>query len=308
MRLSVREAFVIMKVKLLTWNRDGRKLAPFRSGVAAAFTLIELLVVIAIIAILAGLLLPVLKNAKQKAQGIQCLTNHRQLALAWRMYADDNRDTLVYASEDPGNPATYRASWMTGYMDFDPSNTSNWDPTVDIMQSPLWPYCGKNQALFRCPADKSFVKVSNGVRDRVRSISMNVFLGGWGGTDGGWGPEISAYTIYKKTSDLSDPGPVKVFVFLDMREDSIDMGNFATHMAGWGPPPNPNLYSFWDLPGSYHSRACGFSFADGHSEIRKWLDGRTTPPVVKGGLIVDKISSPGNVDVAWLQDHTTRPK
>ena len=45
---------------------------------------------------------------------------------------------------------------MTGYMDSDPSNISNWDPTVDIMQSPLGPYCGKNQALFRCPADKSY--------------------------------------------------------------------------------------------------------------------------------------------------------
>src|ERR1035438_2404836 len=62
------------------------------------FTLIELLVVIAIIAILAALLLPALVKAKLKAQGVLCFNNHKQLALAWRMYAEDNNDRLVYAS------------------------------------------------------------------------------------------------------------------------------------------------------------------------------------------------------------------
>src|SRR5262245_920427 len=71
------------------------------------FTLIELLVVIAIIGILAALLLPSLTKGKLRAQGLQCLSNHRQLALAWRMYADDNNDRLVFASEDPIRPETY---------------------------------------------------------------------------------------------------------------------------------------------------------------------------------------------------------
>jgi prepilin-type N-terminal cleavage/methylation domain-containing protein len=86
-----------------------------------AFTLIELLVVIAIIAILAAMLLPALTKAKQKTEGVQCNNKHRQLMLAWRMYADDNRDVLVYATATPGSIyAPY--SWVQGVMDFDPAN------------------------------------------------------------------------------------------------------------------------------------------------------------------------------------------
>ena len=142
-------------------------------------------------------------------------------------------------------------------------------------------------------------------KPRVRSISMNVFLGGWGGTDGYWGPIFSDYKIYLKPSELHDPGPANVFVFLDMREDSIDMGNFGTRMAGW--PDQPEDYGFYDLPGYYHHRACGFSFADGHSEIRRWRDDRTMPPIVPGGYVNDNFSSPNNRDVRWLQERSTRP-
>ena len=118
---------------------------------ARAFTLIELLVVIAIIAILAALLLPALNNGKLKAQGIQCMNNHRQLALAWRMYAEDNHDVLVYASDDPGDPYVNwqvldQYAWTLTHMDFDPNNQGNWDINYDMVKRPLWPYTSKNAA------------------------------------------------------------------------------------------------------------------------------------------------------------------
>jgi type II secretory pathway pseudopilin PulG len=273
--------------------------------------LIELLVVIAIIAILAALLLPALGNAKLKAQGIQCMNHHRQLALAWRMYTEDNNDRLLLASEGVregrliiGGERLPDPVWVMGLMDFNPNNRANWDPTVNIMTSPLWPYCGKNLNIWKCPGDRSFVTVAGEQKPRVRSMSMNFWFGGFGGSDGrlsggGW-------RIYRKMGDLTDPGPSRTWLFLDMREDSIDIGNFATDMTGWS--DQPASVGFYDLPGMYHHHACGFSFADGHSEIKRWRDSRTTPPLVRGGLIADGYKSPRNRDIIWLQERTTRKR
>jgi prepilin-type N-terminal cleavage/methylation domain-containing protein len=279
---------------------------------ARGFTLIELLVVIAIIAILAAMLLPMITKAKLRAHGIACMNSHRQLCLAWQMYSTDNGDRLLFASEshDPGKEWTADYAWVTGTLDPRAPDRDDWDVEMTIKKSPMWPYCGKNLGIWKCPADRSYVTVNGLQKSRSRSMSMNVFLGGWGGTYGNWelyeGGIWSDFKIYMKQSDLANPGPAKVFVFLDMREDSIDMGNFATSMAGW--PNSPDAYKFNDLPGFQHHLACGFSYADGHSEIKRWRDSRTTPPLVPNGSVDDTFTSPNNQDIAWLQERTTRPK
>lgn len=277
---------------------------------AKGFTLIELLVVIAIIAILAAMLLPALSKAKLKAQGIQCMSNHRQLSLAWRMYAEDNSDRIVYASHDPsGTENDYAWTWTE--LDFS-SKPSNWDPAVDIMQRPLWRY-NQSVGIYRCPADRSTVTTSAGeVKPRVRTMSMNFFLGGFGGHSDG-APGAAPYTLFTKLSQISGgrgtPGPVKTFVFLDQREDSINWGNFYTQMDGFDPRVESQYKFGQDWPGAYHKMAGGFSFADGHSEIKRWRDGRTVPPLrPNGGLGSSDTPSPRNQDIAWLQDVTTRPK
>jgi prepilin-type processing-associated H-X9-DG protein len=113
------------------------------------------------------------------------------------------------------------------------------------------------------------------------------------------------YRVYGKYSDLRNPGPSRTWVFLDMREDSIDTGNFLAGMEGF--PNNPAAYRFYDLPGSYHNRGCSFSFADNHAEIKRWRDGRTMPPLSPTGSIPDAFASPNNQDIAWLQQRTTAP-
>jgi type II secretory pathway pseudopilin PulG len=92
--------------------------------------------VIAVIVILASLLMPVLGKGKARAAGLRCLSNNRQMMLAWQMYTDENNDRLLFAVEG-WNPQTRAATWVTGVMDFDPANRSNWDVEEELVKSPL---------------------------------------------------------------------------------------------------------------------------------------------------------------------------
>ena len=257
------------------------------------FTLIELLVVIAIIAILAALLLPALSRAKAKALSVACMSNRRQIGLAWLMFVDDNEGNLPNAFE-----------WVPGSLDYSRNNTGNTN-ILNLLNGVLGPYV-KNYMVYKCPADRSQATFTAGggvvSLPRVRSTSMSQAFCPYGQ---GWVQDV--FLHYTKIGDLTTPPPVSLWVFLDENPDSINDAAFAVLMS---PPQAPNQTLWQDGPSvSPHFGACGFAFADGHSEIHQWKDARTRGMATSytGSFGYGWVQT-GNQDIMWMQQRTTAPR
>jgi len=261
------------------------------------FTLIELLVVIAIIAILASLLLPALAKAKTKAQGIQCLSNLKQLTLGWILYADDHLDNLVWNDLTPTG-----SGWVRGILNYDGSNPDNTNTMflTDPQYAKLAPYTATTAGVYKCPADRSTVKTRGGVRPRVRSLSLSQAMN----SQDDWLSYLTKkkYHVFRKNGDINVLGHAKAYVFIDEHPDSINYGDFAVAMNDELPPAR--IYMI-DVPASYHNGAGGISFADGHAETHKWLDTRTRAPTTVKYMVSSVVPSPGNRDMVYLSEHAS---
>jgi prepilin-type N-terminal cleavage/methylation domain-containing protein len=256
------------------------------------FTLIELLVVIAITAILAAMLLPALSRAKTKAQAMYCLSNLRQVGLAAHVYSGDFDDSFPpnFSSGEPG-------SWVEGKLTW--GNSSDNTNVNKLLNAALGPYV-RNAGVYKCPADKFTVNMWPGFSpQRVRTISMNAFIeGGAYKTMNASGGSFyyGTWRRYDKFSEVTDPKPTELWMMVDEHPDSINDGWMITDVT------HPKTWL--DLPGSLHAGACGFNFADGHSETKRWVESTTRKTVTRKdfeGLYVKN----GSRDIEWMIQHSS---
>jgi prepilin-type N-terminal cleavage/methylation domain-containing protein/prepilin-type processing-associated H-X9-DG protein len=248
-------------------ERDAVRPAPRQAGVCA-FTLIELLVVIAVIALLAALLLPALAGAKEEGRRINCTSNLHQLQVCWEMYAEDYGGVLAPNNwidyQGTGGGFNESVSWCNGDARTD-TNTSN------IQAGLLFPY-NTSAGIYHCPSDISTIQDANGnplPQARTRSYNMSQSVNGLGlvvdpTLNAGWAVDVTQ-PCFVKVSQITNPAPSHLFVFIDENEGTLQDDQFGYPMI------NDGWYGTWfDMPSNRHNQGADLSFADGHVEYWRW--------------------------------------